>query len=72
MAKTKKTDDEVLNEEIARDGSPEHFKPMEEMTQAPARPKATDPAHLKPMEEVPLKEVKRPDVKDPKHLKPQE
>lgn len=70
MVKTKRTDDEVLNEEIAKEINPEHFKPQTE-TPPPARPKAVDPSHLKPQEEVKHEERKVKAV-DPKHLLPQE
>lgn len=70
MAK-KKTDDEALNEEIAKEQNPEHFEPQEEMKTLPVRPKAVDPSHTKPQAEV-RPEERKVKVADPKHLKPQE
>lgn len=72
MAKNKKTDDEVLNEEIAKESSPEHFQPQSNDARPPARPKAVDPSHLKPQEEVKHEEKARPKLADPKHAFPQE
>jgi hypothetical protein len=70
MAK-KKTDDEALNEMIAKESNPEHFKPMEDPKGPPVRPALADPSHAKPMAEV-KEESRKVKVSDPSHLKPQE
>jgi hypothetical protein len=71
MAKVKKTDDEVLNLEIAKESNPEHFAPQTD-TPPPARTKAVDPSHLEPQKEVKQEEKARPNLADPKHALPQE
>ena len=69
MAKKKKSEDEELNEMIAKEQNPDHFEPQKEKG-APAIPEAVDPSHLEPQaDETEKKEV---NVSDPKHLKPQE
>jgi len=70
MAK-RKSDDETLNEMIAKESNPDHFKPQAEPKGPPPRPQAVDKDHLKPQAEV-KEENRKVKAVDPRHLNPQE
>lgn len=71
MAKKKQTDEEALDEMMAREKNPDHFKPQEKPKGPAPRPEAVDKSHLKPQAEV-KEDDNRVKAADPKHLKPQE